>query len=182
MKVLISFLLTRPSRGATQEGLSQKIELQISTHTPLAGRDCIVYQGRNRPYDFYSHAPRGARRVLEPGEVERIGFLLTRPSRGATTFFMSFTLSAIISTHTPLAGRDELSYNYTRLFPISTHTPLAGRDYYRARSCDINAISTHTPLAGRDPGDRPAVDAPGRFLLTRPSRGATYYCLHIPHL
>ena len=78
-----------------------------------------------------------------------------------------------ISTHTPLAGRDEnLLYAHTAA-GISTHTPLAGRDEMRAwcnsnptkflltrplrdvtsgRGSQTNkpVISTHTPLAGRD--------------------------------
>ena len=33
---------------------------------------------------------------------------------------------------------------------ISTHTPLAGRDVYGNAKVSGNAISTHTPLAGRD--------------------------------
>ena len=79
---------------------------------------------------------------------------------------------------------------------ISTHTPLAGRD----RGLDVvvtgDSISTHTPLAGRDNGRIPMRQhqihfyshAPRgarlfiqyvfndvlSFLLTRPSRGATY--------
>ena len=33
----------------------------ISTHTPLAGRDCLDAAAGAVPADFYSHAPRGAR-------------------------------------------------------------------------------------------------------------------------
>ena len=33
---------------------------------------------------------------------------------------------------------------------ISTHTPLAGRDAADIRSHAVEEISTHTPLAGRD--------------------------------
>ena len=36
-----------------------------------------------------------------------------------------------ISTHTPLAGRDESSEPYEPTDYISTHTPLAGRDPVR---------------------------------------------------
>ena len=34
-----------------------------------------------------------------------------------------------ISTHTPLAGRDERIGNQEKALEISTHTPLAGRDF-----------------------------------------------------
>ena len=54
------FLLTRPSRGVTDNSIFEFIYAIISTHTPLAGRDnnehTIVIVGD----DFYSHAPRGA--------------------------------------------------------------------------------------------------------------------------
>ena len=56
---------------------------------------------------------------------------------------------------------------------ISTHTPLAGRDERKEKMNNIYKISTHTPLAGRDwrvRSDRIRMD---KFLLTRPSRGAT---------
>ena len=55
------FLLTRPSRGATQNGINHLICLGISTHTPLAGRDAGKNVGEAAKSDFYSHAPRGAR-------------------------------------------------------------------------------------------------------------------------
>ena len=58
----IEFLLTRPSRGATCKRILQFEKMEISTHTPLAGRDTV-----------------GAVSHEKPGE-----FLLTRPSRGAT--------------------------------------------------------------------------------------------------
>ena len=81
----------------------------------------------------------------------------------------------LISTHAPLAGRDDRTAEAGRQVVISTHAPLAGRDwprYYAAmvsyqfqptrplrgatrqqglkRVRGIN-ISTHAPLAGRDP-------------------------------
>ena len=81
----------------------------------------------------------------------------------------------MISTHTPLAGRDALvtylrpaseEFLLTRPlrdvtgglavvtdYPIiSTHTPLAGRDGFDNHDLVSCGISTHTPLAGRDRG------------------------------
>ena len=58
--------------------------VDISTHTPLAGRDWGGGWGGNRNQDFYSHAPCGARRgVIAHHHIELV-FLLTRPLRGAT--------------------------------------------------------------------------------------------------
>ncbi len=55
-------------------------------------------------------------------------FLLTRPSRDVTDQYNTGMYNGMISTHTPLAGRDELWKRFGRNVKISTHTPLAGRD------------------------------------------------------
>ena len=56
----------------------------------------------------------------------------------------------MISTHTPLAGRDQNDNEILQYPQISTHTPLAGRDRKFTRFLAVCNISTHTPLAGRD--------------------------------
>ena len=100
----------------------------ISTHTPLAGRDGLydptiaenIHFYSHAPRgarlklgprrcaftDFYSHAPRGARHGLRNNYHRSSKFLLTRPSRGATQYKLCGSAFVIISTHTPLAGRD----------------------------------------------------------------------------
>ena len=102
------FLLTRPSRGATQRKYHTTDTTLISTHTPLAGRDDTWHRAASRIVHFYSHAPRGARLDF-PG--------IDRPLTE-------------ISTHTPLAGRDTIPTLAGWEQMISTHTPLAGRDRY----------------------------------------------------
>ena len=80
---------------------------RISTHTPLAGRDVAALQWKDINFDFYSHAPRGARHSIRMEKLQR----------------------TIISTHTPLAGRDRpVQGDNDGQCQISTHTPLAGRD------------------------------------------------------
>ena len=168
----------------------------ISTHTPLAGRDESLANMSRNSCNFYSHAPRGAR---QPRKEHRQGpqqFLLTRPSRGATRVHSSRQGSSRISTHTPLAGRDgRFVMGLFVHVDFYSHAPRGARLVVRhvsgqhayfyshaprgARPATDTAdqigrfISTHTPLAGRD-SHRPS----GRsldllFLLTRPSRGAT---------
>ena len=56
----------------------------------------------------------------------------------------------MISTHTPLAGRDVSLNIFVGSHIISTHTPLAGRDLDDSVPKLNELISTHTPLAGRD--------------------------------
>ena len=78
-------------------------------------------------------------------------FLLTRPLRDVTQFLQVDLSPAMISTHTPLAGRDAARLDWEYESGISTHTPLAGRD-----GC----------------GRRQELHVPG-FLLTRPLRDVT---------
>ena len=74
----------------------------------------------------------------------------------------------IISTHTPLAGRDAHVNERVGFSDISTHTPLAGRDNLLPVCKSCHNISTHTPLAGRD---RPATDH---------LNGSEYFYSHAP--
>ena len=85
-----------------------KEQNNISTHTPLAGRD---------------HTDK-----TEWGG--RIRFLLTRPLRDVTFATICGFDDITISTHTPLAGRDASDARDAAKQAISTHTPLAGRDTY----------------------------------------------------
>ena len=63
---------------------------------------------------------------------------------------------------------------------ISTHTPLTGRDSFATAVMFRLFISTHTPLTGRDIPDADDVAAMDEFLLTRPLRDVTeiiqFYC------
>ncbi len=56
----------------------------------------------------------------------------------------------VISTHTPLTGRDSNEHSLSVFYSISTHTPLTGRDGLLWLPLSSAAISTHTPLTGRD--------------------------------
>ena len=56
-------------------------------------------------------------------------FLLPRPSRGVTLQLDKWCQSYSISTPTPLAGRDCISFDDEIEVKISTPTPLAGRDW-----------------------------------------------------
>ena len=101
------FLLTRPLRGATRAiiffvfvhhnfyshapcGARQWkfrpsiFDGNISTHTPLAGRDNKPKENPMDGFNFYSHAPCGARPVCRGRSPHLHRFLLTRPLRGAT--------------------------------------------------------------------------------------------------
>ena len=112
--------------------------------------------------------------------VHFLAFQPTRPLRGATAFEYSIEPYYKISTHAPLAGRDQGRpkqlhglHHFNPRAPcgarrgvrvtsaadqISTHAPLAGRDTIAPCAVLPRTISTHAPLAGRDK----AVDADGK--------------------
>ena len=91
--IVLLFLLTRPLRDVTDVCGCIELGGNISTHTPLAGRD-------GGYGDLYLWADR---------------FLLTRPLRDVTIIYPVFINSPYISTHTPLAGRDH--------YPLLPHFP-----------------------------------------------------------
>ena len=79
-----SFLLTRPSRGATICDRYRALSSTISTHTPLAGRDRSRRTYNIPVFSFLLTRPsRGATKACRTSSSRRL-FLLTRPSRGAT--------------------------------------------------------------------------------------------------
>ena len=51
----------------------------ISTHTPLAGRDHIKTQDSTTVYDFYSHAPCGARQPTIDADMAAENFYSHAP-------------------------------------------------------------------------------------------------------
>ena len=77
------FLLTRPSRGATFSGSSSTVGVAFLLTRPSRGATLCRWRSKVPP-----------------------SFLLTRPSRGATTYLIGGFFQEMISTHTPLAGRD----------------------------------------------------------------------------
>ena len=102
----------------------------ISTHTPLAGRDALTGRQCHSVQDFYSHAPCGAR-LPQPSIYDLFfSFLLTRPLRGATLPNSRFALPVLFLLTRPLRGATIATQKSAWLQVISTHTPLAGRDVY----------------------------------------------------
>ena len=78
---------------------------------------------------FYSHAPCGARPIMSA----------------------SGSMQNVISTHTPLAGRDNnFAVAVGAIKDFYSHAPCGARPIMSASGSMQNVISTHTPLAGRD--------------------------------
>nr|DAV55627.1 MAG TPA: hypothetical protein [Caudoviricetes sp.] len=100
--------------------------------------------------DFNPRAPCGAR----PGESEiplfGYGISTHAPLAGRDDLVVAGSQTEGISTHAPLAGRDRNGEPVAWTTKISTHAPLAGRDGCWSHSCSFCYISTHAPLAGCD--------------------------------
>ena len=122
------FLLTRPLRDVTVTWVYKSIVIFISTHTPLTGRDRLNQLQNSVQSNFYSHAPYGTWLRSLVYSIAALTFLLTRPLRDVTSASFPNATHWMISTHTPLTGRDEKRGGMAAGARISTHTPLTGRD------------------------------------------------------
>ena len=74
-----------PLAGRDMDALIDNIAWMISTHTPLAGRDPSPWMKYSPVFFISTHTPLAGR---DPSVYTllyiKVGFLLTRPSRGAT--------------------------------------------------------------------------------------------------
>src|SRR5699024_8644921 len=124
---------------------------EISTHTPLAGRDQEAHRAREILNNFYSHAPCGARQCS------------TQHSSG----------NRCISPHTPLAGRDNTLADFIiRKINFYSHAPCGARRQEDSAFSTALIFLLTRPLRGATPRyiSRYFLSL---FLLTRPLRGAT---------
>ena len=80
----------------------------ISTHTPLAGRDVHTYVVGWVRFRFLLTRPLRDVTITRSQRIHRHQFLLTRPLRDVTVEALAYAFNMDISTHTPLAGRDML--------------------------------------------------------------------------
>ena len=169
----------------------------ISTHAPLARRDCRHIRIHLHSLYFYSRASCEARQILRTLKPAIRRFLLTRLLRGATDRPEWSLDSNGISTHAPLARRDPRNFRgHTLNTKISTHAPLARRDvvkidslsyleyFYSRASCEarpnyiISCPSISNFYSRASCEARPLLLMIFLliliFLLTRLLRGATY--------
>ena len=147
---------------------------RISTHAPLAGRDCLAATLYQWFRYFNPRAPCGARQGRGRRESAGRRFQPTRPLRGATSATRDYRCLARISTHAPLAGRDLQNRPLTSRRRFQPTRPLRGATNSACWLESKSKISTHAPLAGRDPTETVGVNG-HKYLFqpTRPLRGAT---------
>ena len=102
------FQPTRPLRGATEIDVSaQLVGIRISTHAPLAGRDIQAAINNGKEEYFNPRAPCGARlRHNKPFNL-RQNFNPRAPCGARPEDVLRPIYTVVISTHAPLAGRDQ---------------------------------------------------------------------------
>ena len=130
--------------------------------------------GDRGEFYFNPRAPCGARPIQRNRSGRRHGISTHAPLAGRDNIVEQEYTNSVISTHAPLAGRDSVQARYRKANVISTHAPLAGRDPNARRRYAVEIIiSTHAPLAGRDLVDVDFAEYRRKFQPTRPLRGAT---------
>ena len=130
---------------------------RISTHAPLAGRDEFDRLAALVGELFQPTRPlRGATASRSDFRGAATGFQPTRPLRGATSVAVSIkSNSSYFNPRAPCGARQKYASLSYMAWHISTHAPLAGRDERPQRPCVfVHRISTHAPLAGRDWGNK----------------------------
>ena len=156
----------------------------ISTHAPLAGRDDRGgLRCKLRSY-FNPRAPCGARRYPE---IKQLGygprFQPTRPLRGATTqVLLDMMQRTIFQPTRPLRGATvPVTYYSENDDGISTHAPLAGRDEFKpVLTASMGHFNPRAPCGARQQLTIQVISI-DRFQPTRPLRGATVdFLSHAP--
>ena len=147
------FQPTRPLRGATSlDDLFANFDV-ISTHAPLAGRD--------RKSHSTSYVPP----VFQP----------TRPLRGATDWsYLVICLYSDFNPRAPCGARRAGGQHRHQGLQISTHAPLAGRDDFPTMVSQSKfAFQPTRPLRGATTCHGRSRRTNIEFQPTRPLRGAT---------
>ena len=166
------FQLTRPVRGEPPNPLLRPVGVDISTHSPRAGRTRDVRPFARSRADFNSLAPCGANRFdtntyislanfnsLAPCGANRCRrrsrlvsgqFQLTRPVRGEPILCMIPLFNHFISTHSPRAGRTSSTrYMLVCCRKFQLTRPVRGEPRQILNDRHHTLISTHSPRAGR---------------------------------
>ena len=203
--LIFSFNFNSHAPCGAQHSFGSKIETfssNISTHTPHAGRnpsrpaidisDCV---------NFNSHAPCGAQRnsAMYPSNGT-LSFQLTRPMRGATRAVICQRRITVVhfNSHAPCGAQHVFRLWLEECAVISTHTPHAGRNPSNDTPSTVLGVVFQLTRPMRGATDNPFVigslfdnfnsHAPcgaqpilsftgvtnSSFQLTRPMRGATH--------
>ena len=103
--------------------------IRISTHAPLAGRDCGGHRQKHDGAGISTHAPLAGRDMWPAGKAAGARNFNPRAPCGARLFtFVGVSVTVTFQPTRPLRGATFLRLLKPGEFCISTHAPLAGRD------------------------------------------------------
>ena len=125
---------------------------RISTHAPLAGRDAVAVAVAVAHSQFQPTRPlRGATFAPEELGPRKRNFNPRAPCGARLGGLLILVLVQIISTHAPLAGRDQGHYLLCVIMSdFNPRAPCGARPPRNSFILRLSGISTHAPLAGRD--------------------------------
>ena len=156
-------------------GIGYELE-PISTHAPLAGRDNACCRCSSRRRNFNPRAPCGARQCKARFKVSFGAFQPTRPLRGATLSSNKTAFLQIFQPTRPLRGATRVDSEMQEGDGISTHAPLAGRDDCTVRAiCKATGFQPTRPLRGATAAQDAGHDDRGNFNPRAPCGARRHY-------
>ena len=125
--------------------------LEISTHAPLAGRDCVCVALRIHKRDFNPRAPCGARRhSLLNQDKARQDFNPRAPCGARQKLRERGERQQNFNPRAPCGARPDAARRCPPQKEFQPTRPLRGATLSPVRERRKARISTHAPLAGRD--------------------------------
>ncbi len=144
------FLLTHPSRGATQKRNRCLRIFSISTHTPLTGCNLLRLMVFYPIINFYSHTPHGVQRSLGLTKLYLVNFYSHTPHGVQPTCVIINNNIHNFYSHTPHGVQLQTPKIFNVFSDFYSHTPHG-----------VQPTPTNVSIWRK------------KFLLTHPSRGAT---------
>ena len=155
---------------------AMRIRERFNPHAPFEARRRSLLQRSSCWANFNPRAPCGARLRSPLLHAASAYFNPRAPCGARHDPCNAAQWCRKISTHAPLAGRDNGEHKKHNDDNISTHAPLAGRD--GCRRCGVTMrlpFQPTRPLRGATPHGGARGAGALRFQPTRPLRGATCY-------
>ena len=177
------FQPTRPLRGATRNYVAPRLTEIFQPTRPLRGATDGASSPMTRTTKFQPTRPLRGATLRGPHDGPGPVFQPTRPLRGATAAGDRDQAHDAISTHAPLAGRDQRTTPQRNecINNFNPRAPCGARRHSATPSPSTANFNPRAPCGARpglsvDPGN------PSEFQPTRPLRGATlgvtiYYLL-----
>ena len=180
-----TFQLTRPLRGATHLLTQSFLSQEISTHTPLAGRDRKRAGNGRLVSHFNSHAPCGARHSRTPRHRRSVDFNSHAPCGARHIPTAGFEVFMNFNSHAPCGARLMIHKSSMVVWEFQLTRPLRGatpefvpngsrrhkmRTLYYPISRKIPFFRLFSPIFSREPL-RNSISPAVRVILSARLRG-----------